>query len=272
VAIANAGMAISEARNPAPGSEYPRQEPVENGKEGLRRNGRIFENGGAPGAAGLSAVVKESNDDLGIPAALSEFYSRYDRGNASVRRTLRMRQDSSKRDGFPRGFSLRGSSSRFRKASAGEMVALDLSHGMDIPDFDTEQMGKGGDSPEYGSVGERTPEIGSFHLPQETGGEESEAEEALRQNNASLDPVVATKVETKRHIFSRRKKSAENVSPGDGKPPIKPTGAKREGYITSRLFAKPLAARVCAWDCKFLGVAAFLNGVASFYGCSVSEW
>lgn len=192
-------MAISEARSPG------RQE---NGDEG-------FENGD-------------------LPAALSAIYSRYDRGNA---RTVRMRRESSsKRDGFPRGFS----SGLLRKGetgnqdSIGETVNQDYS--MEMPDFDTEQMGKDDESPEYGSAGERTPEIGSFHLAQETGGEESEAEGLNNNNNNNVDPP---KEETKRHLFSRRKKSTENVD--HAKPPIK---AKREGYITSRLFAKPLAARV----------------------------
>lgn len=193
----------------ATGSEYPKEENGNGGIQGL-------ENGGAVG-------------DLGIPAALSAFYSRYDHGNTSVKRPLRMRRDSysSSRDGFPKGFSFGGPSSGLRTEG---MVTQDS---MEIPDLDTE-------SPEYGSSGERTPEIGSFHLAQETGGEANEADDALRLNNnntATLDPP---KEETKRHMFSRRKKSSENVD--TGKPPLKP---KREGYITSRLFAKPLAARVC---------------------------
>lgn len=101
-------------------------------------------------AATRSEYPKEENGradgDLGIPSALSAFYSRYDHGNTSVKRPLRMRRDSngsSSRDGFPRGFSFGGPSSGLRT----ELVTQDS---MEIPDLDTERMGKD-ESPEYGS-------------------------------------------------------------------------------------------------------------------------
>ncbi|KAG0605425.1 hypothetical protein M758_9G057900 [Ceratodon purpureus] len=271
-------MALSEASNPAPGSDS-KQEALEN--VGVASGG--FGDGGL---MGREMVKEEVNDLERTPvngSRLSVFESRYDRGNVSARSAGRRRDDDGSRDGFPRGFSA-VSSSRLgsrRMVASGEITREEsLDRGKDgteeimmTPEmdssrslaiyFDSEQMDRSSlidDSPVYGSVRtELTPELGSFHVGQGNGGgesDDSDVEEA--RLDASLGALSARKGNHKRHLFSKRKKSAaEKVAPVDGQQlPIKSQlhadfvlGAerahesRREGYITSRLFAKPMSGR-----------------------------
>lgn len=246
-----------EASTPSPGSD-PRDYPLENVE--IHR-ARGFENGVA---GGLSGEMGKEADNGVLARTPTRFLveSRNDRGNEGAR--------VDPRDGFPRGFSVsrrmvinRGDITREEEESmergkqgAGEMETttpdMDSSRSMAIY-FDSEQMDRGlvDDSPVYGSVGtELTPiELGSFHVRGD-GGEESDDTDVVE---SQLDATVGAlsfqeEDDPKRRIFTKRKKGKVvksqlhadfvlGAEKSNG-------GSKREGYISSRLYAKPLAARV----------------------------
>lgn len=274
-------MAFAEASNPAPGSDS-KQEALENVER--RSRGLSAEMAKEDCSDLGRTLAKPSRFIRGYPAGSSVFEPRYDRGNVSGRSVgARQRRDEDPaRDGFPRGFS-GGSSSRFgsrRMAPGGEdlvrdesseretMMTPEMKEGggeeMMTPEmdssrslaiyFDSEQMDRSSlidDSPVYGSVRtELTPELGSFHVAQGAESEDSDVEEAR---------LKGRKEGHRRHLYSRRKKSAaEKVAPVDAQQlPVRSqlhedfvVGAershdsRRDGYITSRLFAKPLSGRV----------------------------
>ena len=214
--------------------------------------------------------------------ALAVFDSRFDRGNVSGRSVGKRRDvaDDTTRGGFPRGFSVSSSrlgSRRMAPSSSREDQAREDSlerakaraAGMMTPEmdssrslaiyFDSEQVDRSSvvdDSPVYGSVRtELTPELGSFHIGQGNDGVNSEDSDA----DASLGALSARKDALLRQPSSKRKKSAAHeVAPVDAQQlPVKSQlhtdfvlgadrghDARRDGYITSRLFAKPLAGRV----------------------------
>jgi len=130
--------------------------------------------------------------------------------------------------------------------------------------FDSEQMDRGfvDDSPVYGSVDtELTPELGgSLHVRGESDDDDSEGVLESRLDATALS--FQNEDEMKQWSFGKRKKKSAAVKGGDAggeqqqQLSIKSQlhadfvlgangGSKREGYISSRLFAKPLAGRVC---------------------------
>ena len=217
-------MALSEASNPAPGSDSHHSALENVGKRG-------------------DGAKEEGNDLERTPVRRLPVFEK-------------RRDEDSSRDGFPRGFS--ASSSRL---GSRRMASMD--RGKDNPEeimmtpemessrslavyFDSEQMDRSllvDDSPVYGSVRtELTPELVSLQANGALGSDDSDAENPLKRST----------------LFSKRKNSpAENVAPPDTQVPIKSQlhadfvlgadrahDSRREGYITSRLFAKPLSGRV----------------------------
>ncbi|XP_024392053.1 uncharacterized protein [Physcomitrium patens] len=285
-------MALSEASNPAPGLDVG-QKALEN--VGVAR-GSSGELGNSSESGSSTETVREESSPrpstaTGIffrefPARLSGFDSLRDRGNVSSGSLgVRPSTDShdSRRDGFPRGFSVvspafAGSRRMVENSdgvpSKGEitenvvrdqqgaggmqrMVAMDAedsSRSMAIQ-FDSETKDRVliDDSPVRGGSerNEMTPEMGSFHLGQS---EDSDVDESRLEK--SLGSLAARRHDHKRHSYIKRKNSTdEKVAPVDGLPVksqlydgfVRGTerahDAKRDGYISSRLFARPLAGR-----------------------------
>lgn len=147
--------------------------------------------------------------------------------------------DLSKRDGFPLGFGSR------RAVAAREDAEADASSRSMGVYFDSEQMDRGlvDDSPVYGSVGtELTPiELGSFNARDESDDDDdSDVVESARRLDAT-----ALSFSERRSVSSKRKKKKAEQQPITSQlhADFVLGGSKREpGFVSSRLYAKPLAA------------------------------
>lgn len=310
------GMALPEASSnvrqsspPAAAHEEPLQNEfnatglsprgVWNGSGLSAEMGKETEQHDDPLATTTPGVNKGRRFSRELLAGLSGFESRNDRGNVSARRPS---VADPKRDGFPRGFSVvgsstfgsrrmvinsdgitreaRASSKRLQQHAAEPEMATTPPLDMDSSSrsmaiyFDSEQMDRGAmvdDSPVYGSV--RThltpPELGSFHVRGDGGDDSDDASEGVASSRLDATVGALSFDDPKGRMFTSKRKKASPAQKGDGAGGIKSQlhadfvlgagrangGSKREGYISSRLFAKPLAGRVRLRNSKLNTIA-----------------